>query len=139
MDRQKEIEETKKSCTDCLHYEICSLWTTTDLDEDEAYKYCYGHYRPRIPKDSVLITREEYESMQKLFTYDKPMLDRIYIFIKEIKGQAHKETVREVLNLILSNISEIKYDGVCEKLVYIEDIIKIAKQFGVEVEQWLSK
>lgn len=33
------------TCRECIHYNICSLWTTSDLDEDRAYKYCFGHFK----------------------------------------------------------------------------------------------
>lgn len=32
------------TCKNCIHYNICSLWTTSDLDEDRAYEYCFGHF-----------------------------------------------------------------------------------------------
>ena len=33
------------TCKDCIHYGICSLWSTKDLEEDEAYKYCFGNFK----------------------------------------------------------------------------------------------
>ena len=33
------------TCQDCIHYNICSLWTTTGLDEDKAYEHCFGNYK----------------------------------------------------------------------------------------------
>lgn len=33
-----------QKCSKCLHFNVCSLWTTTDLDSDEAHKYCYNHF-----------------------------------------------------------------------------------------------
>ena len=33
------------TCKDCIHYNICSLWSTTDLEKDESYKYCYNNFK----------------------------------------------------------------------------------------------
>lgn len=35
------------TCKDCIHYEICSLWTTTDLNDDKAYEHCYGRFKDK--------------------------------------------------------------------------------------------
>ena len=45
-----------KRCQHCIHYNICSIWSTTDLDKDEAYKYCYGNFKDIadvVPKSEV--------------------------------------------------------------------------------------
>ena len=33
------------TCRDCIHYNICCLWSTNDLDEDEAYRFCFGNFK----------------------------------------------------------------------------------------------
>lgn len=33
------------TCKDCIHYEICSFWSATDLDDDKAYEDCYGPFK----------------------------------------------------------------------------------------------
>lgn len=43
------------SCQDCIHYNICCLWTTTDLDEDRAYEYCFGNFKSAF--DMVEVVR----------------------------------------------------------------------------------
>ena len=111
MDKhQKQIEEIARSCTDCIHYEICSLWTTTDLDEDEAYKYCFGHYRPKIHENAVVLTREEYERLLKEETLCERLGNDIevklkYIYELEDKvAQERKETAEKIMNGISSDI-----------------------------------
>ena len=87
----KQIEETAKSCTNCIHYEICSLWTTTDLDKDEAYKYCFGHYKPKLPENAVVLTEWEYEYFQKEIRYWQEQYNKeSEKFIKFI-GETFKE------------------------------------------------
>ena len=34
------------TCNDCIHYNICALWSTSDLIDDEAHKYCFGNFIP---------------------------------------------------------------------------------------------
>ena len=36
-----------KSCSECIHYNICALWTTTDLIEDKAHLYCFGNCKSK--------------------------------------------------------------------------------------------
>ena len=40
-------KEIKKVCDNCLHYNICSLWSTTDLEKEEHHKYCYENFTDR--------------------------------------------------------------------------------------------
>lgn len=42
--KEHEKETPAKKCSKCFHYNVCSLWTTTDLDSDESHKYCYNHF-----------------------------------------------------------------------------------------------
>ena len=35
----------EKKCSNCLHYKACSKWSTTDLDKDEAWRYCFNNFR----------------------------------------------------------------------------------------------
>lgn len=35
------------TCKDCIHYNICCLWSTSDLDKDESYKYCFGNFKDK--------------------------------------------------------------------------------------------
>lgn len=54
-------------CKDCIHYNICCLWSTTDLDENESYKYCFGNYKDTadvVPRAEV--AREIFEEIERL-------------------------------------------------------------------------
>lgn len=100
--KQNQIEEMERNCKDCIHYEICSLWTTTDLDEDEAYRYCFGNYRPKVSKNAVVLTREEFEKFKKqdLFMKDYTIVE---VLENETK-KARKETAEKIMNDISSDI-----------------------------------
>lgn len=43
------------TCNDCVHHNICSLWSTTDLIQDEAQKYCNGNFKNKA--DVVEVVR----------------------------------------------------------------------------------
>lgn len=56
----------------------------------------------------VVLTREEkeeYESLIKLLIYDKPMKNRVYEVIKDIKQQTRKETAEKILNELLDFVN----------------------------------
>lgn len=56
----------------------------------------------------VVLTREEkeeYESLIKLLIYDKPMKNRVYEVIKDIKQQTRKETTEKILNELLDFVN----------------------------------
>ena len=61
---KQQIE--KKACKNCIHYCICSIWSTTDLDIDEAYKYCFGNFKDTadvVPKSEVERLQAEIERL----------------------------------------------------------------------------
>ena len=104
MDKQQnQIEEMKKSCTDCMHYEICSLWTTTDLDEEEAYKYCFGRYRSRIPENAVVMMREEFDE-DYATKEDRDYWKHKAEIYKEHLKKVLKETAEKIMNDLSSDI-----------------------------------
>lgn len=122
------IEETKKTCTDCIHYEICSLWATTDLDEDEAYKYCFGRYRSKIPENAVVLTREEYDE----FLRQNFIIDMLKDCIKDARKEMAKKVMEDCLKDTLTistrdygSIEVVPLDRINE---ICENIIKGDKQ-----------
>lgn len=56
MAKQKE-----RTCEDCIHYEVCCLWSTTDLIKDRAHESCYGRFKSA----DDFISREKHESHLK--------------------------------------------------------------------------
>lgn len=119
-DKQKQIEEMAKNCSNCLHYEVCSLWTTTDLDEDEAYKYCFGRYKSKLTEDMVMLKKEElqenyvsktlYEQLQKVSLTRKEQIDKLCQKLMETR----KETAEKISSSIEDILKE-PYKGKTEK------------------------
>lgn len=101
MDKQQnQIEEMEKTCSNCIHYEICSLWATTDLDEDEAYRYCFGHYRPKIPEGAMMLTEDNAEEIGNMVVESLQMQEAMKGLIKAWE----KETAEKIMNGISSDI-----------------------------------
>ena len=119
--------ETEKTCSNCIHYEVCALWTTTDLDEDEAYKYCFGHYRSKFSEDGMLFTREE------LHERDESMYQ---VGITQGKKIGSKETAEKFVTLADNDILVVDTQEYGEiEVVPVERLQEIAKQFGVEIKE----
>lgn len=43
------------NCKNCIHFQICCLWATGDLEEEKAYQFCYGNFKSE--KDVVEVVR----------------------------------------------------------------------------------
>lgn len=80
----------------------------------------------------VVLTREEkeeYESLIKLFIYDKPMKNRVYEVIKDIKQQTRKETAEKIIIFLDDHCD-------CDSAYLVEQTKDYAtKQFGVEIKE----
>ena len=145
-DREKQIEEMAEHINNMrernAHYyakkndKIVTLEAFADsyAIAEELIKY----YQPKLPEGSVVISKEEYESVQKLFTYDKPMLDRIDNFSKEIKDQARKQAVKELIEKAENKplyICDEYDDDIVEKVILLKSLKEIAKEMGVEIKE----
>lgn len=109
------MSRDRKTCSNCIHYEICSLWSTTDLDQDEAYKYCFDHYKSKLSEDSVVLTRKEYEK-----------LNMKYISALEQLEKKDKETAEKILKWLKKSCTFFGFD-------FVEAYFK--EQFGVEIKE----
>ena len=80
----------------------------------------------------VVIIKDKYERLNKLFTYDKPLCDRIFNFVTEIKEKTRKETAREIFNALYKDTLRDGRPAVYNMLTP-KKIKDMAKQFGVEI------
>ena len=111
-------------------------------EEEKISEELLKHYQPKLPEDSVVLSREEkqeYENLVKLLIYDKPIKSRVYEVIKDIKERERKETAEKILDQIKflveerngADIEDLSVDG-----TILEEILnELAKQYGVEVEK----
>ena len=104
----------KANCHNCSHKSICTYFENCDC-EQEVKEYGCKHYQPKIDKDSVVLSREEYDSCQKLITE---------LTIESCK--ARKETAEKFLQLA--------YDRCLEKS-FIKKVEELAKSLGVEIKE----
>lgn len=57
-------------CKNCIHFNVCSLWSTTSLEEDEAYKYCLGNFKPATDiKEVIKIKGAKAEIINRMNEY----------------------------------------------------------------------
>lgn len=47
--------ENQIKCNNCLHEPVCSLWSTTDLDDNKCHKHCLGNF---IPRDAIVLDHD---------------------------------------------------------------------------------
>lgn len=80
--------EIIKTCENCLHYNICSLWSTTDLTAEEHHKYCYGNFTDKnlLKQIKAEAYKEFAERLKANFEpFNSPLLiNRIDNLLKEL-------------------------------------------------------
>lgn len=90
---------TIATCKECIHYNICSLWSTTDLESDEAYKFCFGNFKPA----SDVVPRSEIA--RQIFAEIDYFID-LYK-----KGHFYEKSLLENISAIKKKYTEGKSDG----------------------------
>ena len=144
MKKQKQIEEierdikkalefdcSKSKCKTCKHKneDNCEIPLITDYLIEQGYQ--------KLPKDSVVLTKEEYEvlaNQYKTLEIKYSNLSDNYRLCKDanetLKRNAiaiRKETAREILNRINEYNLDYNWD-------LKEEFKKLCKDYGVEVE-----
>lgn len=142
-DKEKQIEEMA-NCDKCVHKKICkNEFKGAPIIEFQGCE----HYQPKLPEDSVVLSREEkqeYENLVKLLTYNKPVKSRVYDVVKGIKNRASKETAEKIFAKIDEELAECtivneggygwNYQGY-EATDLRKRLTKLAKQFDVEIKE----
>lgn len=126
MIKQEQTEEMA-NCNKCVHKKICK----NEFKDAPIIKFqgC-EHYQPELPKDSVVLSREEQE---KILTATEKR-------IKELKKQilqARKETAEKILTELLDFVNGW-FEGVENNDFGIEfnRISKdLAEKYGVKIKE----
>lgn len=143
MTRQEQIEEIKqvliKTCKRCRPFE-------EDYMQSKYAESLYNAGYRKIPEDTVVLTREEYEklkneSIDKLFADDTFFKEEFKVtkeylrkianrdYIKLVKGQVRKETAKEILNMG-KKLYEMSYHK-SNAMPRLMEWIKV--EYGVEI------
>ena len=142
-DKEKQIEEMEKEIT---HIQRCGVTDNTILA-----KYLLEKYQPKLPEDSVVLTKEEYneqkadcecweikeESYQRqIAELNKRIKDDLFTpqecgeMIRKAQKASHKETAREIFD----KLGFITYRKQGKAYIFdVKELRELAKQFGVEL------
>ena len=142
MNDKQQIEEIE-----CYLY--CDRWDTpfTECEENIrcveciAKKLYNANYR-KIPKDSVVLSKEEYEKLQKgvhtinyTAMFDKAQAERIIELEERLCNACHeirKETAREILFKFESAFAYYDNEDMFSKKAIFECVEELVKQYEVE-------
>ncbi len=125
MTKQEHIEEIAKLIKSVKLYGDDNYERKISYDSAlELAKYFYNAEYRKIPKDTVLLTKEECEHKVIL---DEDHFERALNYERE---KVRKETAKEILSYLWK-----QRNVVGQLIVFEEDLIELAKQYGVEVEE----
>lgn len=143
---------TSTKCYNCIHFPLCFAQKGgANLELASENDCCY--YQSKLPENSVVLSREEYENLRETITdlkYDKfdlkneisekdnkiALLEETIDCIKFNVGFVRKETAREILNEILF-VESVEGWEENEQLVkfsnkIVDKIEELANKYGVE-------
>lgn len=101
------------------------------------------HYQPKLPEDSIVLTREKYDALKLIENYHIKSCGKNSIVLTEKEHEiamrnqydvgfgfgyqkGSKETAEKILKAVLEEVGEF----------YAGDIVEeLAKQFGVEIKE----
>lgn len=113
---------------DTYEYECQSLLVSTML-----YNTGYGklsEYKAEIERLNRLIAQLE-QSIIHAFCREQ----NVVLHEETIKSEARKETAKEILQYLYDKCFELDEDGKCSLLCDVVNILHLAEQYGVEVEE----
>ena len=140
--RGKEKDELSQAL---LHYATAEasggIKSLIDCEGCAFYLYENLGYR-KLPKDSVVLSKEEYEVL-KIKEKEKHWFETCMSVWKNSKIDSSKETADKIFNDIIQALEERKdsvkeFYGVAESVgadVAIRAVKNLAKQFGVEIKE----
>lgn len=86
------------------------------------------HYQPKLPEDSVVLSREEYELLKN--DLDKGNYGEFESGFSQGYEKGSKETAEKIFSELLKEFDKRKSCGNADVVVY-----ELAKQFGVEIKE----
>lgn len=122
------------NCKKCIHYNICALWSTSDLVDDEAHKGCFGHFADekdyhKVSEDVVIVSRESWENTHKYY-------DRLYKDFQEVKRITTAEILQELKKMGTINT---EYDWNEYLKIDMDKLKAFARRRGINLEDYYDQ
>jgi hypothetical protein len=128
---KKQIEEMTK-CENCVHHEMCidkiSCGVLT-ADKDGLLKLECKYYQPKLPEDSVILSREEYDDM---FSF-KTTRGGFYNILDTVRKVERKETAEKIWFRASTIVNKTKHLVQGREYLHLDALKEIIKQFGVDL------
>lgn len=151
-DKEKQIEEMAKVIDDRL---IEARGYLGSMNRGEGYwiaQKLVEHYQPKLPKDSVVLSREEYEILTKDIEHPtdevlKKLVVGKNILTEQVIEKTSKETAEKIILPEIETIKTIRDNCILPEPKYREGYVdccntilfylknNLAKQFGVEIKE----
>ena len=117
---------TSTKCYNCIHFPLCFAQKGgANLELASENDCCY--YQSKLPEDSVVLSREEYNEIKMYQSYI-PEMKKAF---DKIRIATIKETAREILNELIDSSNKITFFD-CRMALGLD---KLAKQFGLEIKE----
>ena len=136
---------TSTKCYTCIHFPLCFAQKGgANLELASENGCCY--YQSKLPEDSVVLSREEYEKLKQYeekvengacFTQKEwlELCDEEYKRetenLSKVRQLERKETAREILNELIDSSNKITFFD-CRMALGLD---KLAKKYGVEIKE----
>ena len=131
---------TSTKCYNCIHFPLCFAQKGgANLELASENDCCY--YQSKLPENSVVLSREEYEKVDKEIinksTYDtiwKAGYNAYEKTIGECVAEARKETAEKIFKMLISKLDSNQFlSG--KRIIMEVDVENLAKQFDVEIKE----
>lgn len=86
------------------------------------------HYQPKLPEDSVVLSKEEYDEI-KIYKSYIPEMKKAF---DKVRNAAIKETAEKILKPLYDACKDDSYGQMVVDFAILENL---AKQFGVEIKE----
>ena len=120
---------TSTKCYNCIHFPLCFAQKGgANLELASENDCCY--YQSKLPEDSVVLSREEYERITKELVTEQ----RVTEIAKEYFEKIRKETAEKIFKMLISKLDSNQFlSG--KRIIMEVDVENLAKQFDDEIKE----
>ena len=130
---------TSTKCYNCIHFPLCFAQKGgANLELASENDCCY--YQPKLPENSVVLSREEYERITKELVTEQRATEIAKEYFEKIRKEIAEKFYDKVNENIcvfqLENKNQEFTDGYAQAIADIcGRLDQVAKQFGVEIKE----